>query len=289
MVRRMLTGPAPRRRGRAARPLSRPAAPVVAQRAILGQTLPVMKIRPVTFGCRTLLLGLWLCAASTAGAGAIQSWKDDEGITHYSNVPRANAERDANRLALTPAAHAKAARSAIYKFRDDFGVVHYTDRQPAGQNFVVVQTYCPACDPNSTLNWDTVRLHPDDFRDEIAGAARRWRVDPALVRAVIHAESAFNPEAISRAGAQGLMQLMPATADDYGVTDAFDIHQNINAGTRLLADLLARYRGDTELAAAAYNAGAGAVEQHGGVPPFAETQVYVKRVATLHRRYQGKS
>ncbi|MGB5097412.1 MAG: lytic transglycosylase domain-containing protein [Porticoccaceae bacterium] len=248
-----------------------------------------MKTRPVTHVYRTLLLGLWLCATSTAGAATILSWRDSDGVTHYSNVPRANAERDATRLALTPAAHAAAAHNAIYKYRDGTGVIHYTDRQPAGENFVVVQTYCPACDPHSTLNWDTVRLRPDAFRDEIAGAARRWQVDPALVRAVIHAESAFNPEAISRAGAQGLMQLMPATAGDYGVTDAFDIHQNIDAGTRLLADLLARYRGNTELAAAAYNAGAGAVEQHGGVPPFAETQVYVRRVATLHRRYQGKS
>jgi soluble lytic murein transglycosylase-like protein len=234
-------------------------------------------------------LGLWLCAASGAGAASIQSWKDDDGITHYSNIPRANAERDANRLALTPAAHAAAARSAIYKYRDVTGVVHYTDRQPLGANYVVVQTYCPACDPHSTMNWNTVRLRPDAFRDEITGAARRWQVDPALVRAVIHAESAFNPEAISRAGAQGLMQLMPTTAGDYGVTDAFDVRQNIDAGTRHLADLLARYRGDTELAAAAYNAGASAVERHGGVPPFAETQVYVKRVAILHRRYRTGS
>jgi soluble lytic murein transglycosylase-like protein len=248
-----------------------------------------MKTRPANYVRRTLLLGLWLGAASGAGAAAIQSWQDDDGVTHYSNVPRANAERNADSLALTPAAHAAAARNAIYKYRDGAGVIHYTDHQPAGKNFVVVRTYCPACDPHSTVKWDSVRLRPDAFRDEIAEAARRWQVDPALVRAVIHAESAFNPEAISRAGAQGLMQLMPATAGDYGVTDAFDIHQNINAGTRLLADLLARYRGNAELATAAYNAGAGAVEKHGGVPPFAETQVYVKRVATLHRRYRTES
>ena len=236
-----------------------------------------------------MLLGLWLCAAVQADAAAIQVWQDDSGVTHYSNVPRATAERNADRLALTPAGQAAATRSAIFKYRDDAGVIHYTDRRPAGANYVVVQTYCPACDPNSTVDWNTVRLHQDEFREEIAGAARRWHVDPALVRAVIHAESAFNPEAISRAGAQGLMQLMPATAGDYGVTDAFDVRQNIDAGTRHLADLLARYGGNTELAAAAYNAGAGAVEQHGGVPPFAETQVYVKRVATLQRRYRGKS
>lgn len=242
--------------------------------------------------CRTashLVLSALLCLWGGFAQGGINRWVDDSGVTHFSNVSRAQAERTADRLPLTPAGHAAAARSAIFKYRDDAGVIHYTDRQPAGANFVVVQTYCPACDPNSAVDWNRVALHPDEFRDEIASAAQRWRVDPALVRAVIHAESAFNPEAISRAGAQGLMQLMPATAGDYGVTDAFDVHQNIDAGTRHLADLLARYGGNTELAAAAYNAGAGAVEQHRGVPPFAETQVYVKRVATLQRRYQGKS
>lgn len=253
-----------------------------------GRKFPAMNMLPAIYRYRALLLGLSLCAASTVGAAAIQSWTDDEGVIHYSNVPRAAAERDAGRVALTPTAQA-AARRAIYKYRDDAGVIHYTNRQPVGENFIVVRTYCPACDPHSTLNWDTVRLHSEDFHAEIASAAQRWQVDPALVRAVIHAESAFNPEAISRAGAQGLMQLMPATAGDYGVTNAFDVHQNINAGTRLLADLLVRYRGNTELATAAYNAGPGAVKQYGGVPPFAETQVYVKRVATLHRRYQDQS
>lgn len=242
---------------------------------------------------RFLLRGL-LAAGLAGGAalaqgGAVHSWVDDEGVTHLSNVPRARAERDAGRLALTPAAHARAARSAIYKYRDDQGVVHYTDRRPAQAEYTLVQTYCPACDPRSPVDWRTVRLNPEAYRDEIAAAARRWGIDPALVRAVIHAESAFNPEAISRAGAQGLMQLMPQTAGDYGVTDAFDVGQNIEAGTRHLAELLARYRGDIRLATAAYNAGAGAVERHGGVPPFAETRVYVERVGILHRRYRGES
>ena len=235
------------------------------------------------------LPALLLAAAACAHGGSIHSWVDDAGVTHFSNVPRARAERDAGRLALTPAAHARAARSAIYKYRDDEGVVHYTDARPLDAEYTLVQTYCPACDPRSPVDWSTVRLHPQAFRDEVAAAARRWAIDPALVRAVIHAESAFNPEAISRAGAQGLMQLMPATAGDYGVTDAFDVHQNIEAGTRHLAELLARYRGDVRLATAAYNAGAGAVERHGGIPPFTETRVYVERVGILHRRYRGES
>ncbi len=238
---------------------------------------------------RTLLTTLLVLSCAAAWGSTVHSWIDEEGVTHLSNVPRANVERDADRVALTPAAHARAARSAIYKFRDGDGVVHYTDKRPTHTAYTRVQTYCPACDPRSSVDWRTVRLHPDAFRDEIGAAAQRWGIDPALVRAVIHAESAFNPEAISRAGAQGLMQLMPATAGDYGVTDAFDVHQNIEAGTRHLAELLSRYQGDVRLATAAYNAGAGAVERHGGIPPFAETQVYVERVGILHRRYRGDS
>jgi len=149
--------------------------------------------------------------------------------------------------------------------------VHYTDERPAGGEYTRVQTYCPACNPRSTLDWRTVSLRHDAFASEIAAAAQRWQVDPALVRAVIHAESAFNPEAI------GLMQLMPATAGDYGVTDAFDVRQNIDAGTAHLAGLLTRYRGDVRL------------ERYGGIPPFAETRVYVERVGILHRRYRGES
>jgi soluble lytic murein transglycosylase-like protein len=107
-----------------------------------------------------------------------------------------------------------------------------------------------------------------------------------LLRAIIHAESGFNPRALSYKGAQGLMQLMPATAFELGVGDAFDPAQNISGGARYLAILLHDYHGDVKLAAAAYNAGAGAVAKYGGVPPYAETEVYVKRVALLYQRYR---
>ena len=259
----------------------------LAKAAILGETLRAMNAHRCPIP--SWLPALLLAAAACAHGGGIHSWVDDAGVTHFSNQPRARAERDAGRIALTPAARGAAARGAIYKYRDADGVVHYTDARPRDAAYTVVQTYCPACDPRSPVDWRTVRLHRDTFNAEIAAAAQRWRIDPALVRAVIHAESAFDPEAVSRAGAQGLMQLMPGTAGDYGVTDAFDVRQNIDAGTRHLADLLERYRGDVRLATAAYNAGAGAVARHGGVPPFAETRVYVERVGILHRRYRGES
>jgi len=107
-------------------------------------------------------------------------------------------------------------------------------------------------------------------------------VDPRLVTAVIEVESAWDPRAVSRKGAMGLMQLMPATARAYGVSDAFDPRANIEAGTRHLRSLLDRY--DLSLALAAYNAGAGTVERYGGVPPYPETRQYVSRVLARFRR-----
>jgi len=108
-------------------------------------------------------------------------------------------------------------------------------------------------------------------------------VSPALVRAVIHQESGEDPSAISEAGAMGLMQLMPGTADAYGIDDPFDPEQNVAGGTALLADLLREYHGNIKLALAAYNAGSGAVAKYHGIPPYAETQAYVKSVTSLYR------
>jgi len=116
------------------------------------------------------------------------------------------------------------------------------------------------------------------YDEEIRAAAAKYGVEPALVRAVIQQESGFNPKATSPAGAQGLMQLMPATARGLGVTDAYDPVQSIDAGTRYLAGQLDRFGGDVRLALAAYNAGPGAVQRYGGIPPYAETQRYVENV-----------
>jgi soluble lytic murein transglycosylase-like protein len=136
------------------------------------------------------------------------------------------------------------------------------------------------------VDWNTVALHLKDYDDAIHAAAKKSGVGEALLRAIIHAESGFNPRALSYKGAQGLMQLMPGTASDMGVVDAFDAAQNIRGGDQYLAQMLKNFGGDERLATAAYNAGPGAVQRYADVPPFAETRVYVERVATLRERYR---
>jgi soluble lytic murein transglycosylase-like protein len=139
---------------------------------------------------------------------------------------------------------------------------------------------------------------PDEVADEVAAStgtraeletlaadvARRHGLDPALVLAVASVESGFRPKAVSPKGAQGLMQLMPATATSLGVADAFDPETNLEGGSRYLAELIALYDGDLTKALAAYNAGPGAVKRHGGVPPYQETRAYVKKVLERYKK-----
>jgi soluble lytic murein transglycosylase-like protein len=180
-------------------------------------------------------------------------------------------------------------RGTVYRYEKD-GVTHYTNVRPAGVAsakalFSYVES-CYACGAMPGVDFGKIALNTSSFSSEIRTAAQQYGVEEAIVRAIIHAESAYRPNAVSRAGARGLMQLIPATASRFGVADAFDPAQNISGGVKYLAFLLKRYNSNLSLAAAAYNAGEGAVDRNGGVPPYAETQRYVQRVGQLADRYR---
>jgi soluble lytic murein transglycosylase-like protein len=176
----------------------------------------------------------------------------------------------------------------VYKYTNRQGVTSFTDRAPMHRRYQVIEINgnCYACNLDSMVDWHNTPLHLKSFQGSISKAATRYNVDPALIRAVIHAESAFKPDAKSPVGALGLMQLMPGTASDMGVVDPLSPDQNIRGGVRYLAELMQNNGGNISLATASYNAGPGAVARHQGIPPYEETRTYVKRVKILHDRYR---
>ena len=175
----------------------------------------------------------------------------------------------------------------VYRFTDAEGIVHYTNIKPdSEQNYTTFSFPCYASDPKCRdVDWEQVPLNTRLFRDEISTAAARYSVDESLIRAIIHAESAYQPDALSPKGAQGLMQLMPAMQKELQVARPFDPESNIEGGTYHLSRMLKQFDDNVELAAAAYNSGAAVVMEYGGIPPFSETREYVRRVQILYRRY----
>ncbi|GAM10612.1 putative murein lytic transglycosylase YjbJ [Geobacter sp. OR-1] len=172
----------------------------------------------------------------------------------------------------------------IYRYEDNEGVVHFTD-SPTDNRFKIFMR-----DIKKDLRLRTsFRLsgNPAEYESLINRYAQEYRVDRALVKAVIHAESGYNPNAVSRKGARGLMQLMPKTAEHLKVADTFDPAQNIRGGVKYLRFLLDTCKGDETLALAAYNAGLSKVAQHNGIPPYAETRNYVEKVLSYKNNYRG--
>ena len=174
----------------------------------------------------------------------------------------------------------------IYKYESADGVLSFSDIQPLDAIYEQVRIGCFACQVDSLIDWHNAVLYLTQYQRTIESAATLYKVNPAFIRAIIHAESHFNSKAVSKQGAQGLMQLMPTTAKALGVKNSFIAKQNIYGGVKHLAHLLKVYKGNNRLVAAAYNAGEGAVKKHSGIPPFAETEVYVERVNILYQRYQ---
>lgn len=174
----------------------------------------------------------------------------------------------------------------VYTYVDEKGITVYTNKKPDAARYSYKNLGCyGTC--RKGVDWNRTPLVNGEFAEEIAAAAEIFGVSAPLVRAVMHVESWFQPDAVSHAGAQGLMQLMPGTQTRFGVLDPFDPLDNITAGVAYLAWLLEEFEGDLERAVAAYNAGENAVRRHGGIPPFAETREYVRRVNIMYRRYGG--
>jgi Transglycosylase SLT domain/Domain of unknown function (DUF4124) len=181
---------------------------------------------------------------------------------------------------LTLALLGRAEAGATFRFEDDAGTVHFTNvpSDPRYRFYRADRDPAPAMPARPGVP----RASLAAFADAIRSAAQRYQVDQRLVEAVILTESAGNPGAISPKGAQGLMQLMPARAAALGVRDAFNPIENLDGGVRHLRDLLRTFGGDVTLALAAYNAGEAAVRAYRGVPPFAETQAYLRRIRSLY-------
>lgn len=164
----------------------------------------------------------------------------------------------------------------IYRYEDDEGVVHFTDA-PTSKKFKIFMRDLRK-DQQLRTRFRAASGNPQEFEHLITAAAAKYGVSASLVRAVIQAESGYNPQAVSRTGAGGLMQLMPGTAKSLKVADRFDPGQNVDGGVRYLRFLLDTFKGDVSLALAAYNAGLSKVAKYGGIPPYEETRTYVNRV-----------
>jgi hypothetical protein len=176
------------------------------------------------------------------------------------------------------------ASADIYRYESPDGVVHFTDA-PTDRRFKVFMRDLKKDQRLRT----TFRVsgNPAEYDSLIGQYAQQYGVDVSLVKAVIHAESGYNPNAVSRVGAQGLMQLMPKTAKGLNVANSFDPQENIKGGVRYLRFLLDTFHGDERLALAAYNAGLNKVAKYGGVPPYTETKNYVTKVLDYRTTYQN--
>lgn len=166
------------------------------------------------------------------------------------------------------------AQATIIQYRGSDGRLYYSNRPAVSRPQRRPESATAQTPPVSPKRAPILRL--------VNELARHHHVEPQLVLAIIRAESDFDPHAVSRAGAQGLMQLMPATAERYRVVDPFDPRDNITGGIRYLKELLRRFPGDLRQVLAAYHAGEGAVQRYGGIPPYSSTQHYVKRVMAFY-------
>jgi hypothetical protein len=180
-------------------------------------------------------------------------------------------------------------RADIYSFTDERGVVHFTNIPSSDRRYKLKYRESRPSPPSPSQVFMPTEADIRRYKGIVDATAKSHGIDPALVHAVISAESGYNPNAVSRRGASGLMQLMPDTARRYGVRNLFDPVENVRGGVSYLKDLLAMFNGDMRLALAGYNAGENAVIRAGNrIPPYAETAAYVPKVIDFYHRFRAR-
>ncbi len=249
-------------------------------------------------------------AATDPGVAPPEGTRDPSGSRRHGLPTFARIGGLILLLLALEAGTAREARAEFYRWVDADGVVHLTD-SPGDRRYARYQPSPGGTGAgiraitrrSSTLGLGRREIRyslgalssqrpgdrsaPGAYDAMIRATARRYGVPAALVKAVVKTESNFQRHAVSRAGAQGLMQLMPQTAAELGIQNPFSPEENLHGGTRYLRTMIDRFGGDWKHALAAYNAGPGAVDQYGGIPPYRETREYVERVLHYYRRYDG--
>jgi soluble lytic murein transglycosylase-like protein len=237
-------------------------------------------------------------SAITSSLGDLILWTSIVAIIVFVFTPRLYGSREAAEIGTIVAATSEAPTIS----RIDL-IAMAAERQPRTEPALAMLVYEPAgvriatsssADRRALAVKGSTPSAPGKekervFHPLILKAANRYQVDSALIKAIIMAESNYNPKAVSKRGAKGLMQLMPKTAEALGVGDSFDPEHNINAGVRYFRKLLNQFDGDTKLALAAYNAGSRKVREYRGVPPFRATHRYIKRVFEYHKYYKNQT
>jgi hypothetical protein len=243
---------------------------------------------------RTLLaamLALLLLAATSAEARTIYRCVRN-GTVSLSTAPEPGSKCEAKQVednaAKVPNLWGEMGvfSGTLYQREQDGTMVYGTRKLPGATEYLKFTVETPPGEPAhpglGKVGKPRLEMYPKQFK----AAAKSTGVDDAWLRAIAHAESGFDANALSPKGAQGVMQLMPEVSKEYGVKDPYAPAESINAGAKHLKALLKRYKNDLVLVAAAYNAGIGAVTRYKGVPPYAETQAYVEKVQALHQRYR---
>ncbi|OAD19272.1 Transglycosylase SLT domain protein [Candidatus Thiomargarita nelsonii] len=226
------------------------------------------------------LVVLLLIASPTLRA-EIYSYLDANGVRVYTNNPpnRPNIKMHSTDQTTN--------NPKIYKFVDSKGIIHFTDKPKNSHYKLILQGGIKVPSFLTSIDSPTPKKHKFKYKTLIQEVATGIGLEPALLHAIIQIESAYNPKAVSPKGAVGLMQLMPETAERFGVKDRTDATANVYGGARYLRHLLKLFNNNIELALAAYNAGENAVKRYDNqIPPYRETKNYVSKVMSLYRAYQ---